>query len=72
VGMRGVTWHHHEACVEAKQSREEIVAIRCTGLELDHFAPGLSGSAKISKDVLNMCNSFINKIGVVPTNHLFH
>jgi hypothetical protein len=66
VGTRGVTWHHCEACVEAKQSCEEIVAIRCIDLELDHFVPGLSGSAKISKDVLNMCNNSINKIGGCP------
>ena len=47
------TWCHREACVEAKQSREEPVAIECLDLKLDdHFAPGLSGSAKISKSIV--------------------
>ena len=38
-GVWDDTWRHHEACVEAKQSREELVAIRCLDLKLDHFAP---------------------------------
>ena len=31
-------WHHCEAYVEAKQSHEEPVAVRCTDLKIDHFA----------------------------------
>ena len=60
--MGGVTWCYSEACVEAKQSREEPVAIGWTDLELDYFAPRLSGSSKIPKGVLGMCNRFIKKI----------
>jgi hypothetical protein len=55
--------------VASKQNKvmKELVAIGWIDLELDHFAPRLlSGSAKISKSVLRMCNSSINKIEVVP------
>lgn len=48
AGMGGGTWRHLEAYVEAKQSREGPMAIRCTNIELDHFASKLNGSAKIS------------------------
>ena len=30
AGTGGGTWHNHEAYVEAKQSREERVAVGCT------------------------------------------
>lgn len=65
VGMGGRMWPHHKACVEMKQSREET-AIIWLDLKLDHFAYGLSGSAKISKDILEMCNSSTNKIVTAP------
>jgi hypothetical protein len=48
-GLGGGMWCHHEACIEVKQSREELVAVRCINLKLDHFAPWLSSSAKISR-----------------------
>ena len=79
--MGGGTWRHHEACIEAKQSHEEPfcpwvkwlrctdqtrLEFRCTDQKLDHFVPGLSGSAKISKDVLKMCSRPINNIGGYP------
>lgn len=35
TGIVGSTRHHPEACVDAKQSREEHVAIRYIDLELD-------------------------------------
>ena len=41
AGMGGGTWRHREACVEAKQSREEPMAIGWTDLKLDHYAPGV-------------------------------
>ena len=62
--MGGGTWRHHESCVKAKQSHEELVAIGLTDLKLDHFVPGLRGSTKISKGVLGMRNSSINRIEV--------
>jgi hypothetical protein len=43
-GMGGSMWHHREACIEVKQSREEPVAIGCLDLKLDNFAPRLGGS----------------------------
>jgi hypothetical protein len=70
IGMGGDTWRHHKVCVEAKQSREEHVDMRCLDLKLDHFAPVLNGSAKISEGVLGMCNNSINK--VPPTSYLFN
>lgn len=69
-GLGGDTWRHHEACVEVKQRREELVVVRCTYLKLDDFAPRLSGSAKISNGLLGMCSKPINKIGGTPTNYL--
>jgi len=68
VGMGGCTWHHREACVEAKHSREEPVAIRCLDLKLYDFAPRLSGLVNISKALLGVCNSSINKRIATP-NH---
>jgi hypothetical protein len=65
-GLGGGTWHHCEACVEGKQSHEELVAIGCIDLKLDPFARGLSGSAKIAKGLLGMCNRPLNKIGDCP------
>jgi hypothetical protein len=41
VGMGGGTWCYREACVEMKQSREELMVIGCTDLKLDDFAPRL-------------------------------
>jgi len=38
TGMGGDTWHHREAYVEAKQSHEERVAVKCIDQELNHFA----------------------------------
>ena len=32
-------WRHREACVEAKQSREDAGSVRCTRKNLDCFAP---------------------------------
>jgi len=55
-------WRHCEAYVKAKQIREEPMAFGCLDLKLDHFAARLNGLAKISTDVLEMCNSSINKI----------
>jgi len=60
--MGGDTWHYREACVVVKQSRAELMAIEWLDLRLDLFAPGLSGSAKKSKGMLEMCNSSINKM----------
>lgn len=37
-GMEG-TWRHREACVEAKQSREGGVSVRCSDKNMDRFAP---------------------------------
>jgi hypothetical protein len=34
-------WCHHEACVEAKQSLEELIVFGCLDLKLDHFAPSV-------------------------------
>ena len=65
--MGGGTWRHYEVCAKAKQSREEPVSIRCLDLKLDHFAPMLNGSAKISESVLGMCNSSINKVEAAPS-----
>lgn len=64
------TWLHHKTCLKAKQSREEPNTIRCADLKLDHFAPRLSGSTKISEGMLRMRNSSINKILGYPTSHL--
>jgi hypothetical protein len=36
--MKGM-WHHHEACVEAKQSREGGISGRCLEKNLDSFTP---------------------------------
>ena len=33
------TWHHREACVETKRSREGDVSIQCSYKKLDDFAP---------------------------------
>lgn len=66
AGTRDDTWCHREPYVEAEQSCEEPVVIGCLHLKLDYFAPGLSGSAKISKSVLGMCNSSINKVEAAP------
>lgn len=38
MGTRGTMWHHHKTCVYAMQSREELVVVRSTNLELDHSA----------------------------------
>jgi hypothetical protein len=38
-GLRGNMWHHNEACIDAKQSHEELVVLRCTNLKLAHFGP---------------------------------
>ena len=32
------TWHHHEVCLEVKQSREGGVSVRCSDKKIDHFA----------------------------------
>jgi len=34
--IEGGTWHHREACVEAKLSHEGHLAIGCLYLKLDH------------------------------------
>jgi hypothetical protein len=52
VRMGEGMWCHREACIEVKQSCQEPVAIGCLDLKLDHFALGLSGSAKISKGIV--------------------
>ena len=31
------TWRHRETCVEAKQSREGGVSVRCSQKKMDHF-----------------------------------
>ena len=33
------TWHHREACVEVKQSREDGVSVRWSDKKLDGFTP---------------------------------
>ena len=33
------TWCHHEACVEAKRSREDGVSIRGSSKKMDKFTP---------------------------------
>ena len=33
------TWHHREACVEAKRSREGDVSVRGSSKKMDEFAP---------------------------------
>ena len=33
------TWRHHEACVEAKRSREGGVSVRELQKKMDHYAP---------------------------------
>jgi hypothetical protein len=53
-GLGGSMWRHREACVKVKQSHEELMAVRCIDLELDHFAPGLSGSTNMSMDMLGL------------------
>ena len=68
MGTGGCTWRHREACVETKHSHEEPVAIRCLDLKLDHFAPRLSGLVKISKALLGVCNSSINKRIATPSH----
>jgi hypothetical protein len=70
VVTRGGTWGLCDVCIKAERSREEPVAIGCLNLKLDHYAPRVSGSAKIFKDVLELCNSSINKIEIAPTRYL--
>jgi hypothetical protein len=45
-GTSGSMWRLREACVEAKQSREELVAVRRSDLKLDHFAPRVKWFSK--------------------------
>ena len=33
------TWHHREAFIEAKRTREDSVSIRCSSKKLDENAP---------------------------------
>jgi len=33
-----VMWHHREACVDAKQSREDGVSVHCSYKNMDRFA----------------------------------
>ena len=49
-GVRGGIWHYRGVCVESKLSREGLVAVGFSNFYLDHFAPELSDSTKISKD----------------------
>jgi hypothetical protein len=51
-------WRHREACIEARQSREECVAVGCTDQDLDHFAPGVKWFSLIRWEA-------------APTSHLF-
>jgi hypothetical protein len=39
IKTRGYMWHHHEACIDEKQSCKEFMIIRSTYLELGHNAP---------------------------------
>ena len=57
-------WRHREACVEAKQSRKEPMAPDGPILSWTIMPLWLSGSAKISKGVMEMCNNSIDKIEV--------
>ena len=41
LGLWGGTWPHREACIDAKQSHEELVVVGCLDLKLDDFAPGI-------------------------------
>jgi hypothetical protein len=36
--IRGVTWHHWEGCIEAKQLHVERLAVKCILQELVHFS----------------------------------
>jgi hypothetical protein len=40
TGIRGITWHHREECVKAKQLRMEHVAVISKSQELVHFGFG--------------------------------
>jgi hypothetical protein len=40
VGIKSGMWRNRKGCVEAKQLREECVAVRYISYELIHFAPG--------------------------------
>jgi len=53
-GFGGGTWHHWGVCVEAKLSREGSVAVRCTDVYLDHFAPGVKWFKEISRGKLGI------------------
>jgi len=55
-GVRGGTWCHREAYIEAKHSHEGLMAVGYTDVYLDHYSLGLSGLGKISKGRLEMCN----------------
>jgi hypothetical protein len=50
--------------IEAKLSHEGRVAIGCFYLKLDHYAPGLKWFSKISKGIVGLYNSSINKVEV--------
>jgi hypothetical protein len=54
MGTKGGMWHHREACVEANQSREEIVVVKCTNEELGHLP------LETSKIKLGVCNRICN------------
>jgi hypothetical protein len=69
-GSEDGTWYHWRDCMEAKLSREVLVAVWCKELILDHFTPGLCGSGKISMGNLGMCNSPINEVTGCPRQSL--
>jgi hypothetical protein len=71
-GVWGGMWCHWEACVKAKHSREGLVTIECTDLNLDQYAPGLSGSRKYLRAGLT-CVIWLYKIRgeAAQASHLF-
>ena len=61
-GFGGSMWHHHEACIKAKQSHEGLVVVICTDQKMDrfaprvdHFAPEVKWFSKISKGKYGDC-----------------
>ena len=40
--------HYHEACVEAKQSRGELMTVKCKNQNMGHFASKVKWFMKIS------------------------
>jgi hypothetical protein len=71
-GVWGGMWCHWEACVKVKHSHEGLVTIGCTDLNLDQYAPRLSGSRKYLRAGLT-CVIWLYKIRgeSAQASHLF-